>query len=376
MKGRDARAPALWHLEDPGPPDGAYVALAPGADLPLLPLDLPDKLTGLARERVAQRVITDKLALPKAGLELRPWRRAGKAWDRILVADAEDLAGWRGRLTDGCTGLLPDYLGLPCIPGVWTVAVDASVRARLGEGDGFTAEPSLAAALLAEAPAPKAVLRLGEPSEPVDAALADKAVPLFHSFDDLAAAGHGTPLPWAQSVRGLDLKAPPTAGFDRIRSGLRQWTAPVLVAAMALGVWIGSVLVETRDLQARAEAARAASEAMVRAHFVPNGPILDMRAQVSAALAQAAPPPTPKADALVLFQMAAPFLAGDAVVLQAISYRADSGLVAVVELTDFAALDRLVADLRAGGFAVEELDSAARQAGGVAASLRLLDGET
>ena len=78
-------------------------------------------------------------------------------------------------------------------------------------------------------------------------------------------------------------------------------------------------------------------------------------------------------DRLILFQTAAPVLTGETVALQAVSYRADTGLVAAVELTDFAALEQLEADLRSLGFAVETLDSSARQQGGVAARLRLAE---
>ena len=73
----------------------------------------------------------------------------------------------------------------------------------------------------------------------------------------------------------------------------------------------------------------------------------------------------------MLFQTAAPYLTGADIRLQSVAYRGDTGLVAAVEIGDFAGLDRLVADLRADRFEVDLLDSSARAGPGVAARLRL-----
>lgn len=367
--------PVFWRLGEPGPPQGAHVALAPGTELPLLQLDLPDKLTGIARDRVAQRMLAERLALPLDGLELRPWQRKGRPWTHAVVCDAARLSDWRGRLSPACTALLPDYMAVPCAPGIWAVEASGGlVRARLGVEDGFTAEPALAALQLEEAAEqekPGAVLRLGDDAEGVDAALGALGVPIFQDEGALAKAGHSRPLRWAEAVQGLDLKAPPSAGFDRLRRRVRAWSAPVAAAVLALAIWLAGIWAETEALRDRATTARAEAEAMARTHILPSGPILDLRAQVTAALESAAAPAAPETDPLLLFQTAAPLLAGESVALQAVSYRADTGLVAAVELTDFGALEQLVADLRAAGFEVEQLDSGARQAGGVAARLRL-----
>ena len=369
--------PALWRLGTTAPPREPHVALAPGADLPLLPLTLPDKLKGIARDRVGRRLLAERLAVPLDGLEVMPLARKGRPWTRAIVADADRLADWRKQLGPQCQALLPDYMALPCAPGVWTVeATEDMVIARLGPDDGFTAEPGLAALMLSEAAAagkPTAVLRLGTALPDLDAQLAATGAPVFADLAALTRAGHPAPLRWSEAVHGLDLKSPPSATFDRLRTRVRAWTAPVALALLALAVWLGGVAWQAAGLRDRAALARADTQAMVRAHFVPTGPILDIRAQVGAALAgRTAPPPEPT-EPLILFQTAAPVLTGETVALQAVSYRADTGLVAAVELTDFAALEQLEADLRSLGFAVETLDSSARQQGGVAARLRLAE---
>lgn len=377
---RTGAGPLLWRIGDGAPPAAPHIAVAPGAEAPLLPLTLPDRLRGIARDRVARRMLAEQLAVPLDGLEVRPFARSGAAWSRAVVADAARLAEWRAKLGDACRALVPDFAALPCAPDVWTIEVAGDqVRARLGPEDGFTAEPAIAALMLRDAAAaarPRAILRLGDPQEETDAQIAATGAPVYADIAALAGAGHPRPLRWTEAVAGIDLKAPPSAGFDRLRRQLRGWAAPALVALSAFAVWLAGIALETGTLRESAAASRADAEAMARAHFVPAGPILDLRAQVAAALDEMrAAAPAPQTGPLVLFQTAAPHFTDPSVALQILSFRADtgfdSGLVAAVELDDFAALERLVADLRGAGFLVEELDSGARQAGGVAARLRL-----
>ncbi len=111
----------------------------------------------------------------------------------------------------------------------------------------------------------------------------------------------------------------------------------------------------------------------MRQHFVPEGPILNIRAQVQAAADASAQPATVASEvpALIQLQRAAPILARDGLTLQSAEYRADTGLVTALSAPDFASLDALVAELRADGYLVEVLDSRSQSAGGVAARLRL-----
>src|SRR6056297_2220059 len=137
-------------------PGRPFVATVPGADAPLLPLDLPPGLTGVARERVARRQLRD--AGCGAGLDLRPARLgAGReTWARMLVCEGTLRADWAAHVAPAgrrCRAVLPDYLALPAAPGLWVIELDEAgmVRARLGPEDGFAAESDLARALLEEA---------------------------------------------------------------------------------------------------------------------------------------------------------------------------------------------------------------------------------
>ena len=100
-------------------------------------------------------------------------------------------------------------------------------------------------------------------------------------------------------------------------------------------------------------------------------PILDIRAQIERALAEAAAPDAPDPDALLLFQTAAPWLTGDGIELQSIAWQPETGLVASIALRDFATLEQIVADLQSAGFEVDQQDTGVRSGGGVSARLRL-----
>lgn len=368
-------APMFWRLGSGEAPRGPHVALVPGADAPLLPVDLPDGLRGMARERVAQRQLAEALAMPADALEMRPFSEPGQkaAWSRVLVAGSQ-AEGWRKQLRPGCIALVPDYLALPCIAQVWTVEVDDNgVTARLGTGDGFSAEPDMALHLLQRAPKPRAVLRLGNPEPQIDAFLETLNVPVVADMAALAKTGAGRPLRFAEAAGGIDLKTPPGAVYDRLGQGIARWRWPAIFAALALLAYVGTLTAETRRLQAETARAASLTRDLVRQHFVAQGPILDVRAQVQAIVDAAEQPVMARRDVppMLLFQRAAPTLDRDALTLQVAEYRADTGLVTGVTADDFASLDTLVADLRGSGFLVEVLDSRAQQSGGIAARLRL-----
>jgi len=378
-RARAANAPLFWRLGDAARPTGPHVALAPGAEVPLLALDLPDRLRGLARERVAARLLGQALGTPLEGLEIHPFVPGGRGapWRSAMVVDAEAAARWRGALRPGCIALLPDYLGLPCAPEVWTVQIaGGQMMARIGVGDGFSAEPALALRLLAQAHAaapPRAILRLGSAEPALDAYLNGLDIPVHGDLAALAGAGI-RPLRWTEASCGVDLKDPPSALYDRLRAGLRMWRLPVAFFGLALAAYLGTLWLETRQLRADQARDAAVTLDLVRRHFVPAGPILDVRAQVAQVVAEAAAPVAAvRADLppLTLFQMAAPMLTGDRLELQVVEYRGDSGLVAVVNAQDFSALDLLVADLRGGALLVEVLDQRSLPSGGVTARLRL-----
>ena len=120
----------------------------------------------------------------------------------------------------------------------------------------------------------------------------------------------------------------------------------------------------------------AATRALTVQHFVPEGPILDVRAQVSRALAEArraARPETAESTPLDLFGRAAEVIAahGGAETRLA-SFSREEGLVLILRLSDFAAADRLVAALEADGLTVTRSDTRISAASaGVRTELRL-----
>ena len=56
---RSRPALPLWRLGEGAPPAGAFVALVPGDDAPLIALTLPAALAGAARLEVARRQVHD-----------------------------------------------------------------------------------------------------------------------------------------------------------------------------------------------------------------------------------------------------------------------------------------------------------------------------
>ena len=370
-----SRAPVFWRLGSGAPPWGAHVAVVPGALAPLLPLDLPDGLRGIARERVAQRQLVENLSAQADSFEMLPFLPKGaKRWSKVLVADAAKAGEWRNALARGCKALVPDYLSPPSAPGLWRIRIEGGIlTARTGVEDGFSAEPDLGREMLAESAPPKAVLRLGEADAALDGYLSGLNVPILREVGALKKAGFA-PLRWAEATGGIDLIKPPSAAYDRLQETIRRWRVPVLFAAMALAAWCGAMFLDARNLQDRAALVRADTTEMVRSHFVPAGPILDIRAQVSAGVPEEMVEDVPveqAPDGLALFGYAAPVLTRDDVQLQGVSFRPETGLVATVVAVDFAALDRMIADLEQEFAIVEQLDSRARASGGVVSQLGL-----
>lgn len=377
---RAPERPPVWRIGAASPPRGPHLALAPGAEAPLLPVDLPAGLRGLARERVALRQMSETLGVPASALEMRPFPLSARrsAWDRVLVVPTETAQAWRAALKPGCIALLPDYLALPCLPEVWTVQTDTAeqgpVTVRLGAFDGFSAETDLALRLLRQADRPRAVLRLGPPSAELDAWLETLGAPVLSEPAEAARVGGARPLRWTEAAGGIDLRTPLGAVYDRLGQSLARWRWPAALGLLALGLYLAALGLETRRLQHATDRLSALTRDLVRAHFVPEGPLLDIRAQVQAAAASAAQPMATPASLppLVLLQRAAPLFDRPSIEMRQAEFRPETGLVASLTAADFAGLDATVADLRGAGFLVEVLDSRAQQSGGIAARLRLL----
>lgn len=361
---RSRPALPLWRLGEGAPPAGAFVALVPGDDAPLIALTLPAALAGAARLEVARRQVHDRLG---AGLEMRPWPVGGHPFSRVAVAERARVLRWRQALGPAqarCRGLLPDYLALPSAPGVWVIEVaQGRVRARLGSADGFTAAVPLAVAMLAQAlrqpgEAPKGLLRLGAPEATLDALLADlPAAPAVEVF--------------ARGETGVDFGLDTPNAADRVGARLRGALVPGLLLALGALGWAGSVAVAARQDRARADAIEAQVLAAAQRDLLGAEPVIDLRRQVTRAIEARQVPVVASrvAPPLQVLRRAAPVLA-QAGSVQAVILARDTVEIEIT-LADFAALDALSVDLVAQGLGVQVLRSASGGDSGVSATLRL-----
>lgn len=365
---------------------GRHVALVPGADAPLLTLDLPAGLRGAAREDVARRQIRDRLGPAGDGVEMRPFPPGAPDWSRAVIAARTDLARWRAAAGPGCRAVLPDYLALPVAPGLWSLGAPVSgdaLRVRLGEADGFAAEPELAALMLSralEAGAPRAVYAPDPLPETLPGALAEvlagAGVPVVRDAGGLAALGLPAPV-WPEAA--VDLRDDPRAARAALARQVLPWRWPLLIGALAAALWAGVQVSQTRDLRAAEAEARAGILADLRAGPIPEGPILDIRAQLSRALEAQAEAGAARAEGaapLALLKRAALVIVERGAVPERMVLAQEGALVLDVTLflPDFAAAEALQAALEAAGLglAVQAADTA--PGGGVRLALRLTEG--
>ena len=367
-------------------PAGRHVVLVPGAEVPLLALDLPERLRGPAREDVARRQLRDRIGLDAARIEMRPFSPpgGGDSWRRALVADAEALAGWRAQAGPGCRAVLPDYLGLPAAAELWSIEVTSgSVLARLGLEDGFSADPDLARLMLeraledAEPPAPRAVLLNGEDAG-IAALFAARDIPVVTEAAALDPLGIAAPQVLGHGEMGVDLRTDPRAARDRLRARVLPWRWPLLIGLLAAALWGAAQGLGTRALEQEIRAERTATLALVRESFVPTGPVLDVRTQVARALAarqDAARDWRGRVSPLTLLGRIARVVDGSGAVSEDYGFDRDLWTV-VLRLGDFAAAEALVRDLRDAGLQVEVADLRVSDGdSGVRAELQVRAGE-
>lgn len=370
-------------------PHGDFVALIPGADAPLLPVDLPSGLKGEARRRVAHRQITDQIGPGVGPLTLRPMPDPGNKalWRRVLVAPEQQRRAWRADLAaemaaapgGTCRAILPDYLALPAVENVWTVAWNTDqISARLGPGDGFTAEMTLTLILLrralTEAAKPRAVYCITPLPPEITNVLNEAKLTVITDPGDLPGLGLNAPVVFGHGELALDLAQDAEADLARLRRTARPWVWALLLGALGLGFWTTAQVLETRALRAKALAERRSAEALARADLIPSGPILDLRLQIEqrlAALETAANQKVEQAPPLAVLRRAADVLTASGAAVQRMAFRPGSGLLVDLELDDFAALDRLAASLRGAGVPTTVAQSVSRDKGTVAATLQL-----
>lgn len=361
-------------------PGRPFVALVPGAEAPLLPLDLPAGLSGPARERVARRQMRDVLG-PGAA-EMRPARlgAAREGWRRMLVCDAAARAQWAARVAGtACRAVLPDYLALPAAPGLWVIETETGqVRARLGPEDGFAAESDLALALLetaAEQTPPRAVLRLGPPLAALDDWLHAQGWPSAESPEGPVEQEEiAPPLRFGHGELALDLARDPEAERAALRGGMVRLVAALVLAFAGFGFWAASVQIETTRLADQGLVYRKNAERLAREGLIPSGPILDLRAQARGALERARGRLTQaegEARPLEALRLAGEVLVSQELRVTRAAYQPGTGLVIDLEIADFAALDTVVAALRDAGTEARVAQSVTRDGAGVEAVLAL-----
>ncbi|MCE8009872.1 type II secretion system protein GspL [Aestuariivita sp.] len=369
---------------DPPVPELKGVRLVPGAQVPLLTLELPDGLRGQAREQVALRQLRDQVGLAGDRIEIRPYATPGEgeAWQRVMVVDKGSITGWRAEAGPGCVAVLPDYLALPAAPDLWVLAQQqGTIRVRMGVGDGFSAEPDLVPALLAAkleedaAAAPRAVL-CPDPLPPGIAAFFEaRGLPLVTGTQALAGLDVAPPRVLAHGELAADLRSDPRAARARLRQQVLLWRWPLVLGLVAAGLWAATQIIETGRLEAASEAQRAEATRLARTGFIPTGPILDLRQQVSRALADqraVAAQWQGRVAPLALIRQAADVIAAEGAVPEVLSYDRALGLSVTVRVADFAAVDRLEGALRVDGLAVRVTQSqASGGSAGVRAELRI-----
>ena len=350
-------------VRDPRP-TGPHIALIPGEDAPLVPLDLPAGLRGAALARVAQRQVRDLLGRPDDADDVRPYLRKGAPVTSALVIDREAGAAHNAQITPDTQAVLPDYLALPTAEGLWTLEADSTrIIARLGIEDGFAADVPLALAQLDSAiqrgvPPTAALAQTALPSE-VMAWMQKHKITIAQNRDALG-GDLAPPKVLAHGELGLDLLRDPNADRAALSERLRMWRLPVIFAVLAVGFWVAAMQLSTRALKAQQAQYQTAAITLARAGLVPTGPILDLRTQVSRAVAarQSAAQSAPLEMSVIdLFAATAPLL--ETARSNRVSYRANSGLSLDLSVPSFAALDQLVERLRGADIDTRLVQSAA-----------------
>ena len=368
---------------DDGGPDGfVYLAaekeplrhrqigLVSGAEVPLLPVALPDALQGYAREQVAQRQVCDSLGAKAEAVEIRPFTGSGQKrnWNRAIVADPDSLKRWREIAGAGGRAVLPDYLALPAADGIWVVSgSDGMLQARLGPHDGFSATPAVATQLLrlalAEAETlPKALYAMSALPASIEAMFSERDVPVASSEADLQALDLEPPRRLAHGELGCDLRLDPRAARNRLASRVLPWRWPLLAGLVALSLWSATQILAINSFREEAARVRAATLQVVRESFGPDGPILDIRTQVSRALAEARVAASGQEDSVAMLDLMG--LMTDVLMSEGakpilLGYAADENIRAVLQVADFAAAETLAGALRDAGLDVRVVESRA-----------------
>lgn len=348
---------------------GAHqIMLVPGSDVPALTLDLPKGLRGQNREQVARRQLRDQVGVGEEATEMRPFqtRTNGENWSRVLVADRTLVEAWRDRAGVQCRAVLPDYLALPTVPALWSIATTPhGVAVRLGPEDGFGAPVDTALALLDRAlqnadPAPKALLRIGAAQRQLEALFEARSIPIITDVTQADALGLSTPQVLGHGEAQMDLRLDPQMARAVFAQRVLPWRWPLVLGVIAAGLWAASQLVVIDRIKTETIQIAANTTMLVQKHFVKTGPVLDARIQVSQALARLRTEladPVTRTDPMHLFNRAAKIVASQGAKTRAAVYTGDETIALVLQVTDFAAAERLAAALSEADLEVTVIDT-------------------
>ncbi|WP_294228454.1 type II secretion system protein GspL [uncultured Shimia sp.] len=340
-----------------------HIVLAPGHAVPLFHLDLPKSLRGQAREQVARRQLTDRMGLNDT-VEMRPCvlGAKGEDWSRVFVAEHTQMAEWRSY---DCRAVLPDYLSLPISEGLWTLSqakVDGSaiVMMRFGPNDGVSTSVEMAEAVLTQSlntgPKPKAVLWQGDSLPNIDTLMSAHQVPVVTDPDLLKELGLDQPSVLTHGELACDLRTDPMAARTRLAQRVLPWRWTILAAALAVTLWTTSQLVAIGRIEEQTAKISFQTQEIVKEHFVPTGPILDVRSQVSRVLLdlrQSHSGGSAMLDVLDLTAEVGAVLDAADAVPEMVNYSKDSGLLIVVRMPDFGSAERLTAALQTDHMSAE-----------------------
>lgn len=346
-------------------PKREHVLTIDGAEAPVMAVNIPARVRGVARLRVARQQIADRLGVPPASLSIMPTTN-DRDWSRLVVIDRARLS----ELSEGAgrkrRAILPDYLALPEVPGEFVVfGRDGVVMVREGASNGFSAPDGVAPLMLRRAFASSEISKVaygGELSEEVLAVIRGAGLDARAVTID----------PSRTSRPNIDLLTALDA--ETQSSGLGVWLLAAAIGVLAFALWAAGVMVETRAIERELAAVRADTEAVLRDGLVPSGPLLDVRTQVERAMSTGRESETSEDVAgLALLSRVSVLAFERGVAVESIELDADS-LRLSITAQNFDTVEALAADFEAGGIRADNEMLRARDGGGVEARFRLEEG--
>ncbi|MGV6848430.1 MAG: type II secretion system protein GspL [Marinibacterium sp.] len=365
---------ARWGCSPP-PGDDVFVLAVPGSAAPLHAFDLPAGVSDSTLRRIAARQLADRLGPMWDNPVLLPLprpKRAESGSSRAIVVSKDQCADWCSSdlATDArCMAVLPDYLTLPAAPDLVVIQGTAtSIRVRIGIEDGFTAPPHLAPFLLQNA----------LESHPSRSVQIDGELPrecrdvLQQAGLDAIAPDSAPAQAFAHGELRLDLRRSGSEE-DEALAMVRLWSVAAAIGLAAFGLWAFGLAAEANRANRAAAQARSETTAILRRGLLPDGPILDIRRQVTKRLdgnrANNSGPLEP--STVVLLNRVAHLLYDNDAQIHSIEREPDGTLAVDAVLDDFDAIDLLVSDMESQGLAARSRTARALDDGRVEARLRI-----